>query len=81
MATSRSLVTTRFTTLFPIRIVPALGVSMPATIRSTVDFPHPEGPKRTRNSPARASSVTSRTACTSPKYFETPSSSTEEGSM
>ena len=29
---------------------PLVGRSRPATIRSTVDFPHPDGPSRTRKS-------------------------------
>jgi hypothetical protein len=38
--------------------------SSPATIRNAVVFPQPDGPTSTRNSPSRASSERSYTACT-----------------
>src|SRR4029077_635086 len=55
-----------FTTLPPIRISPAVGVSRPAIIRKSVVFPEPEGPRKTRNSPSRVSRSTSLTAPSSP---------------
>ena len=42
-----------------------------AIIRSSVDFPHPDGPTRTRNSPSRASMSTLRMTFTEPKFFST----------
>src|SRR6266496_5715140 len=53
------------------RIAPASGCSKPASTRSRVVLPQPEGPSRVRNSPERTSSVTSRRAWTSPYDFET----------
>src|ERR1019366_3264554 len=52
---SRSRGGTPFTTRPPIEIVPSVGSSRPAMRRSAVDFPHPEGPTRTRNSPPATS--------------------------
>src|SRR5207237_6470076 len=48
--------------------------SSPATMRSSVDLPQPDGPTRTRNSPSPISSETSSTATTPPKSFVTCSS-------
>ena len=47
-------------------IWPDVGNSRPATMRSVVDLPHPEGPTSTRNSPGLTSSVKSSTAGVSP---------------
>ena len=53
----------RVTSRSPIRISPALGCSSPATHRSTVVFPDPDGPSSTNNSPSCTSRDTSsRTA-------------------
>src|SRR5437867_3945551 len=49
------------------RTCPASGSTSPATMRSTVLLPHPEGPRRERNSPGAASRDTSSTATTAPK--------------
>ena len=49
------------------RIVPALGNSKPASIRSSVVLPDPEPPSRQKISPRRMSSDTSSTATKSPK--------------
>src|SRR5262245_55003102 len=68
MAMSRSLGGRSLTTRSPITISPAVISSSPATIRSVVDFPHPEGPTRTMNSLSRMWRFTSLTACTS-SYF------------
>src|SRR5262249_6521462 len=48
-------------------------------MRSSVDFPHPEGPTSTRNSPPATVSVTFFTAwLPRPKLLETPASSTPD---
>src|SRR5438552_10046219 len=52
MAMSRSWGDTPFTTLPPIRMRPRVGLSSPATQRSAVVFPHPDGPTRIMNSPS-----------------------------
>src|SRR3954463_6670015 len=52
---SRSLGGRCVTSLSPIRIDPSLTASRPASARSDVDFPQPEGPTRTRNSPSAIS--------------------------
>jgi hypothetical protein len=59
---SRSLGGTAFTTLSPIAIVPCVMLSRPATIRSAVVLPHPEGPTSTMNSSSWISSDRSETA-------------------
>src|SRR5437879_10313191 len=68
MAMSRSLGGRSLTTRSPIEISPEVISSSPATIRSVVDLPHPEGPTRTMNSLSRMWRFTSLTACTS-SYF------------
>src|ERR1700716_4092880 len=68
MAMSRSFGGRSLTTRSPIVISPAVISSSPATIRSVVDLPHPEGPTRTTNSLSRIWRFTSLTACTS-SYF------------
>jgi hypothetical protein len=50
----------------PIDTVPALTFSRPAMQRSSVDFPHPDGPTSTMNSPSPTCSDTSSTATTPP---------------
>src|SRR5260221_7535883 len=49
---SRSFGWTLLTTRSPIEIVPEVMFSRPASMRSKVDLPHPEGPTRTTNSPS-----------------------------
>src|SRR3954469_13938523 len=49
---SRSLGWTLLTTRSPIEIVPDVMFSRPASIRSRVDLPQPEGPTKTTNSPS-----------------------------
>jgi hypothetical protein len=61
MAMSRSFGGRSFTTVSPILITPSLISSRPATMRSAVDFPHPDGPTSTRNSPSAISTSRSRT--------------------
>src|SRR6478735_3192142 len=51
MAMSRSFGGMSLTTRPPISIVPALALSSPATMLSSVDLPQPEGPTSTVNSP------------------------------
>ncbi len=60
------------------RMDPSFGSSKPPIIRSSVVFPHPDGPRREKNSPFRMSSDTASTAATSPKRFVTPRISTLE---
>src|SRR5262245_29205275 len=56
------------------RISPAVTSSSPARSRRIVDFPQPDGPTRTMNSPSAMSRDTSSTATTSPSNsFDTPS--------
>src|SRR3954471_1574863 len=59
---SRSLGATSETSRSPIRILPASTGSRPASIRSVVDLPQPEGPTRTRNSPSPTSRSMASTA-------------------
>src|SRR3954468_14667243 len=76
MATSRSFDWTSFTTRPPIVIVPSLISSRPATMRSAVVLPQPDGPTKTMNSfslIARSSESTARVP--SGYTFETPSNS------
>ena len=54
-------------------IVPAVGFSKPAIIRSVVVLPQPDGPRNETNSPRSASRLKSSTAATPPgKVFWTP---------
>ena len=55
MAMSRSLGSRLLTTRSPISISPAVIASSPATMRSSVDLPQPEGPRITMNSPSAIS--------------------------
>src|SRR5215472_13971993 len=66
MAILRSRGVKSLTTLPPIKISPAVGVSRPAIIRRSVVFPEPEGPRNTRNSPSSVVRLTSLTAPSSP---------------
>src|ERR1700755_3006492 len=50
------------TTLPPIEISPSVGCSRPATQRSVVVLPHPEGPSSTTISPAGTAKLTPSTA-------------------
>src|SRR5204862_4990383 len=61
---SRSFVWTLFTTLSPIEMVPEVMFSRPASMRSKVDLPQPEGPTSTTNSP---SSIGIDTPCSTSK--------------
>jgi len=66
MAMSRSLGGKLFTTRSPMEMVPEVISSRPAIDRSAVDFPHPEGPTRTMNSPSLISRLRSSTPLTPP---------------
>ena len=59
---SRSLGVSSLTTFPPMRRVPLVVSSSPATIRSVVVFPQPDGPTRTMNSPSATSMSMSLTA-------------------
>jgi len=54
------------TSCSPMKTRPASGRSKPATIRSVVVFPQPEGPSSVRNSPGCTARLMSLTAYTSP---------------
>ena len=60
----------------PSRTRPSVGSSKPATMRSVVVFPQPDGPSIVKNWPRGMSSSISRTAVKSPKRLVTPSSRT-----
>ena len=53
------------------KISPWVGNSKPASMRSSVVLPQPEGPSSEKNSPRRMSNETSSTAWTAPKCLET----------
>src|SRR5512145_3056961 len=57
------------------KMSPALGLSMPASMRSTVVLPLPDGPTMVKNSPSRMSRSTASTAATSPNRFVSPRNS------
>src|SRR2546423_15227039 len=63
---SRAAGDTEVTSRSPIAIVPAVGCSSPATIRSAVDLPQPDGPTSTISSPSATSSERSSTATVPP---------------
>ena len=58
MATLRSCGDRSLTTRSPMRSVPPLTVSSPASSRSSVDLPQPDGPTKTTSSPSSICSVT-----------------------
>src|SRR3979409_155128 len=68
---SRSRGATALTTRSPMRTSPSVIDSSPASIRSAVVLPEPDGPTRTMNSPSAMSSVRSRTASTPAKRLWT----------
>src|SRR3981081_1368617 len=69
---------TSLTTSLPILMLPSVCFSRPASIRSAVDLPHPDGPTRTMNSPSLTSRLRSLTARESgPNRFETCSQPTD----
>ena len=77
MAMSRSLGASWLTVRSPIRIVPDVISSSPATMRSAVVLPHPDGPTSTMNSPSSTERLSSETATVPFGYtLATQSSST-----
>src|SRR5882762_7196114 len=66
---SRSLDSTSLTTLLSIAIVPAVISSSPASIRSSVDLPQPDGPTSTMNSPSLMSKPIPWMTLVLPKLF------------
>src|SRR5450756_3093819 len=63
MAMSRSRGAMSLTTLSPMETVPEVMLSSPASMRSAVDLPQPEGPTSTTNSPSATTRSMSDTAC------------------
>ena len=57
----------------PIRMLPSVGSSSPATIRSVVVLPQPDGPSRAKNEPGGIVSERSSTATNEPKRLVTRS--------
>src|SRR5215472_12114350 len=68
---SRSLGWTLLTTRSPIEIVPEVMFSRPASMRSRVDLPQPEGPTSTTNSPSSIGIVTPCRTSKLPNDFRT----------
>ena len=66
---SRSFDSTSLTTLPSIAIVPPVISSSPASIRSSVDLPQPDGPTSTTNSPSLMSKLTPCSTLVVPKVF------------
>src|SRR5690349_3510852 len=71
MAMSRSLGWTLLTTRSPIEIVPEVMFSSPASMRSRVDLPQPEGPTKTTNSPSSIGIDTPCRTSKAPNDFRT----------
>src|SRR3990170_2921462 len=63
----------------PISTAPSSGWTKPLAIPSNVDFPDPFSPTSAWISPARQSTLTSRSACTAPNAFDTPRSDSTRG--
>src|SRR5229473_4356351 len=70
---SRSLGSTPLTMRPSIATVPALIVSSPATMRSRVDLPQPDGPTTTTSSPSATAQLTPCTTSRAPYDLRTPS--------
>src|SRR4051794_13234010 len=67
---SRSLGGVWVTSRSPMKILPSLTSSRPASMRRVVDLPHPEGPTRTLNSPSLISRSMPGTAGTSDPGYQ-----------
>ena len=65
-----------FTTRPPIAISPPLMFSRPASIRSSVDLPQPDGPTRTTNWPSSIATLTPCNTLVLPNVFRTSRMST-----
>ena len=76
IAMSRSCVACAPTSSSPIQILPVVGFTRPAIIRSTVDLPEPDGPSSVSSSPRSISRSRDWTASISPNCLCTPSSRT-----
>ena len=68
---SRSLESTSFTTRPSMAISPPEISSRPASMRSSVDLPQPEGPTITTNSPSAMSKLMPWMILNLPKFFST----------
>jgi hypothetical protein len=66
MAMSRAMGSRSLTRRSPMRMSPELTVSRPATMRRSVDLPHPEGPTSTHNPPSGTVKETPFTASKPP---------------
>src|SRR5690349_15992242 len=62
-----------------ISTVPSSGARNPLAMPSNVDFPDPFSPTRAWISPARQSTLTSRSACTAPNAFDSPRTARTSG--
>src|SRR6195256_6484126 len=71
MAMSRSAGSISLTIRPPMSILPDVVVSRPATMRSSVDLPQPEGPTSTQNSPSAIDTSTPWTTSVEPKDLRT----------
>src|SRR5438046_1819953 len=71
MAMSRSLDSRSFTTRSSMAMLPAVMSSNPASMRSSVDLPQPEGPTSTVNSPSAMSKPMPWMILVEPKLFST----------
>ncbi len=71
MAMPRSLGGTSLTTLPSISMVPEVMSSSPAIMRKSVDFPQPEGPTKTTNSPSFMEMSTPLMTSTGPNDLRT----------
>jgi hypothetical protein len=76
MAMSRWPGATSFTTRPPMRISPEVGNSSPASIRSVVVLPQPEGPRSETNSPSLMVRSRPWTAVKPPKTLRTDAKTT-----
>src|SRR6185436_18643765 len=77
MAMSRSFESSSLTTRPSIAISPAPMSSRPASMRSSVDLPQPDGPTSTMNSPSAMSSEMPCSTFVAPKDFSIPEKETE----
>src|SRR5450830_608744 len=68
MAMSRSRGAMWLTTFSPMETVPEVIVSSPASMRSAVVLPQPEGPTSMTNSPSATTRLMSDTACVPSEY-------------
>src|SRR4051812_29870521 len=74
---SRSLESRSLITRSSMSISPPLIGSSPASMRSSVDLPQPEGPTSTTNSPSAMSKLMPWMILNLPKFFSTPRKDTD----